>query len=373
MFGAALQSFSTRALALDVKPIYGRTKPKPGVAYFFSRPSSGGACKRLNLFLRWMVREDQRRSRRVVEGAARPVDRAARHARDSRRSVPAPDHAQESRLADGRRHHRVAARDRSGRSRQVRLLDLPPRHDERLRIREGHGRCALPAQGRLSSRRRRERRPAADYVEHRDEPLHLAWARSAWPPPDRQAAHPLRHHHPGAGHRHLPGDDGIHVPGRAGQQHAAVSGRRAVRAALRASTATAAGSISTSTRYHAFRDRATTFEHVGAVGRPAVHARRTAPAKSSRFAARCITPRSMRWLDAAPVAGRTLIPADGDTGAERVVADSREPVAPPLRRRSRRWSAADHDRRPAAHRRRRHARHVRVSRTPASCGCRSTS
>ncbi len=34
-------------------------QPKPGVAYFFSRPSSGGACKRLNLFLRWMVREDR--------------------------------------------------------------------------------------------------------------------------------------------------------------------------------------------------------------------------------------------------------------------------------------------------------------------------
>ena len=57
--GAALQSFSTRALALDVSAIYGRKRPKPGVAYFFSRPSSGGACKRLNLFLRWMVREDQ--------------------------------------------------------------------------------------------------------------------------------------------------------------------------------------------------------------------------------------------------------------------------------------------------------------------------
>lgn len=57
--GAALQSFSTRALALDVSAIYGRTQPKPGVAYFFSRPSSGGACKRLNLFLRWMVRADQ--------------------------------------------------------------------------------------------------------------------------------------------------------------------------------------------------------------------------------------------------------------------------------------------------------------------------
>lgn len=56
--GAALQSFSTRALALDVSAVYGRKRPKPGVAYFFSRPSSGGACKRLNLFLRWMVRKD---------------------------------------------------------------------------------------------------------------------------------------------------------------------------------------------------------------------------------------------------------------------------------------------------------------------------
>jgi uncharacterized protein (TIGR02757 family) len=57
--GEALQSFSTRALALDVAAVYGRKKPKPGVAYFFSRPSSGGACKRLNLFLRWMVRADR--------------------------------------------------------------------------------------------------------------------------------------------------------------------------------------------------------------------------------------------------------------------------------------------------------------------------
>jgi uncharacterized protein (TIGR02757 family) len=55
----ALQSFSTRALALDQKAVYLRARPKPGVAYFFSRPSSGGACKRLNLFLRWMVRSDR--------------------------------------------------------------------------------------------------------------------------------------------------------------------------------------------------------------------------------------------------------------------------------------------------------------------------
>jgi len=30
----------------------------PGVRYFFPRPSKGSGCKRLNLFLRWMVRRD---------------------------------------------------------------------------------------------------------------------------------------------------------------------------------------------------------------------------------------------------------------------------------------------------------------------------
>jgi uncharacterized protein (TIGR02757 family) len=53
-----LESFSSRALSLDLSQVYGRSRPKPGVSYFFSRPSSGGACKRLNLFLRWMVRQD---------------------------------------------------------------------------------------------------------------------------------------------------------------------------------------------------------------------------------------------------------------------------------------------------------------------------
>ena len=56
--GPALESFSTRALDTDLASVYGRARPKPGVSYFFSRPSSGGACKRLNLFLRWMVRKD---------------------------------------------------------------------------------------------------------------------------------------------------------------------------------------------------------------------------------------------------------------------------------------------------------------------------
>ena len=48
--GPALDAFSTGALAFGIR--------SPGVGYFFPRPSAGSACKRLNLFLRWMVRRD---------------------------------------------------------------------------------------------------------------------------------------------------------------------------------------------------------------------------------------------------------------------------------------------------------------------------
>ena len=60
----ALDSFSTRAMALDTTAAYGRARKsstrsaRTGVCYFFPRPSAGSACKRLNLFLRWMVRRD---------------------------------------------------------------------------------------------------------------------------------------------------------------------------------------------------------------------------------------------------------------------------------------------------------------------------
>src|SRR5262252_119587 len=54
----ALDRFSTRATGLDLKAAYGRVPKRPGVGYFFPRPSAGSGCKRLNLFLRWMVRRD---------------------------------------------------------------------------------------------------------------------------------------------------------------------------------------------------------------------------------------------------------------------------------------------------------------------------
>jgi len=57
---SGLAAFSARALALDHGGLYGRG-PLPagaGVRFFFPSPVDGSACKRLNLYLRWMVRRD---------------------------------------------------------------------------------------------------------------------------------------------------------------------------------------------------------------------------------------------------------------------------------------------------------------------------
>ncbi len=64
--GHALDSFAARALALPSPPGAGSAR------YFFPRPAGGSACKRLNLFLRWMVRRD-----RIDFGVWRRVPAAA--------------------------------------------------------------------------------------------------------------------------------------------------------------------------------------------------------------------------------------------------------------------------------------------------------
>jgi uncharacterized protein (TIGR02757 family) len=58
--GPALASFSARALALDHGGLYGRRAlpAGAGVRFFFPSPVDGSACKRLNLYLRWMARRD---------------------------------------------------------------------------------------------------------------------------------------------------------------------------------------------------------------------------------------------------------------------------------------------------------------------------
>ena len=54
----ALADFTGRTLTLDGAFIYKRKKlpREAGVRYFFPSPEKKSACKRLNLFLRWMVR-----------------------------------------------------------------------------------------------------------------------------------------------------------------------------------------------------------------------------------------------------------------------------------------------------------------------------
>jgi len=56
----SLGSFVRRALQLDCSPYYagGRLPADAGVRFFLSSPEDGSTCKRMNLFLRWMVRRD---------------------------------------------------------------------------------------------------------------------------------------------------------------------------------------------------------------------------------------------------------------------------------------------------------------------------
>lgn len=58
--GPALAAFTRKALEVDVHPLTrdGKIPGGAGVRFFFSSPEDGSACKRLNMFLRWMVRKD---------------------------------------------------------------------------------------------------------------------------------------------------------------------------------------------------------------------------------------------------------------------------------------------------------------------------
>lgn len=58
----ALSTFSEGVLSLDSSEVYGRKSlaQKAGVRFFFPNPVDGSPCKRLNLYLRWMVRRADR-------------------------------------------------------------------------------------------------------------------------------------------------------------------------------------------------------------------------------------------------------------------------------------------------------------------------
>lgn len=95
--GPALSTFSERARAL-AENVPRPRKGRPGsVASFFSSPRDGSACKRLNLYLRWMVRDGDGLDLGVWRGVSRrqlvlPLDthlvRLARALGLSRRKSP---------------------------------------------------------------------------------------------------------------------------------------------------------------------------------------------------------------------------------------------------------------------------------------------
>jgi len=55
--GNALAGFTNYLLTMDTSEIYGRDIRTRGLIQFFPSPAKGSACKRMNLFLRWMIRD----------------------------------------------------------------------------------------------------------------------------------------------------------------------------------------------------------------------------------------------------------------------------------------------------------------------------
>jgi uncharacterized protein (TIGR02757 family) len=56
--GPALERFSRAFLDADLREVFPRGRVSRGYRHLFPLPSLGGPCKRLNLFLRWMVRRE---------------------------------------------------------------------------------------------------------------------------------------------------------------------------------------------------------------------------------------------------------------------------------------------------------------------------
>lgn len=52
----ALDGLIDSMLAVDTTPVYGANIKPPGLLQFIPSPKKGSACKRMNLYLRWMIR-----------------------------------------------------------------------------------------------------------------------------------------------------------------------------------------------------------------------------------------------------------------------------------------------------------------------------
>src|ERR1700690_1148020 len=55
--GQALSGYMDELTQIDTSKVYGSNIHPPGLMQFFASPVNGSACKRANLFLRWMIRD----------------------------------------------------------------------------------------------------------------------------------------------------------------------------------------------------------------------------------------------------------------------------------------------------------------------------
>ena len=55
--GNALIGLINDMLAIDTSPVYGSNLKPPGLRQLITSPDKGSACKRMNLYLRWMIRD----------------------------------------------------------------------------------------------------------------------------------------------------------------------------------------------------------------------------------------------------------------------------------------------------------------------------
>src|SRR6266852_2104051 len=57
--GPALEGFVSAFLEQDLSAVFPRNRLSYGYRHWFPRPSTGGACKRMHLFPRWMIRQEE--------------------------------------------------------------------------------------------------------------------------------------------------------------------------------------------------------------------------------------------------------------------------------------------------------------------------
>ncbi len=55
--GSGITGFVNEISSVNTSKVYGKDIRPPGLTQLFSSPAKGSACKRMNLFLRWMVRD----------------------------------------------------------------------------------------------------------------------------------------------------------------------------------------------------------------------------------------------------------------------------------------------------------------------------